>query len=146
MPDVSAPPQAFTLPVEASASLLNLLLRTYTDWEVGVGNGCAKDASGAPQRTKDGRLIPIAYDRSQVDLLGDSKQWRPCDPGYPVFNGGAILAKSTFQADEANFDHTEIGLRAKDPATGKKILLVRIPEDTGTKRGGLWYSEIQFVL
>lgn len=135
----------WTLPKSASASLAKLALKHFTSWEVGVGNGCLKDAQGAPQRTADGRLATVAYEREQSDLVGDVRVWKPCDEGYPRLQGGAVCVRATFDPDEANIDLTEVAVRATDPDTGERVLFSRLPGDHGTKRGGEWYEEIVLV-
>jgi len=139
-------PLSFPMPIEASAAVAQLMLKHFTDWEVGVGDGAMLDNGGNATQTPDGRYNAVAYERSQRDLVGKKKLWRKCDPGFPIFQGGAIVGKATFQDREANHDILERGLRATDPATGKQVMFVRLPGDAGTKRGGLWYCEIEWVL
>jgi hypothetical protein len=119
---------AFGLPVELSAYTAAQYLREFADWEVGVG----RDSS--------------AYDRQQNGLLDPEACWKKCDAGFPVVQGGAIKAVATFEADEANFEQRERGLRARHVPTGKVMLFARVPADYGRKARGLWYAEIELVL
>ena len=138
--------QAFTLPREASRAVAGMILKTYRNWEVGVGNAVVRDRAGNPVREEGGCLCPAPYDVTHNDLVGPEKVWKPCDEGWPAFSGGAIVAQATFQHDEANFDITETALRATDPATGQVVMFTRVPKDQGTKRGGTWRALIELVL
>ena len=138
--------QSYSLPRSASRATADLILKTFRNWEVGVGNAVARDSKGAPVREESGELSPVTFDPAHDDLVGPERLWKACDEGFPIFSGGAIVAQATFQHGEANFDITETGLRATDPATGQKVLFSRVPKDQGTKRGGTWRALIELVL